>query len=218
MTNTISELTDLCARADRHDRESWNQHTKGYRNADDSARAKSFFEQILVRREALVEPVLTAVRNQHDGHLLVVPEPDRGPLKRGRYRPHTWIDLHYSEDHDGVPIKFEKYGLPGVRPNTFRAWFTAAGVGLGIYPAPSNLAEYALRLSMFSAAVPGRFADREPSNSGWDRHRLGLAGTRSRKHIYLADWWNHFGNDDDFLMAVADCWSILGETLKANRL
>jgi hypothetical protein len=38
-----------------------------------------------------------------------------------------------------------------------------------------------------------------------------------RCHIYLADWWPRFENDGDFLAAVADCWSILGETIETNR-
>jgi len=218
MANTINEMTDLCCDADMHDQRSWDGNRKSYRCAEDSAEAKVLFDRILACREALEDPVLAAVRNEHEGHLLTVPEPDGGPLSSGRYRPHTWLDMHYSVDQDGDPLQFEKYKGPGVRPNTFRLWFTSAGVGLGIFPTPSSKTEHPGRLSLFSASLPARFIDREPSASGWDNHPLGLAGINGRKHIYLADWRVQFENDDNFLSVVADCWLILGETLNTNRV
>ena len=39
MTNTINELTELCASAYRHDRASWDQEAKLYRGADGPDRA-----------------------------------------------------------------------------------------------------------------------------------------------------------------------------------
>ena len=217
MTNTINEMADLCSSADRHDRRFWDGDAKSYRCVEDSAEAKVLFDQVLACREALREPILSVVRNDHDGHLLTVPEPNRKPLKNGRYRIHTWIDMHYSINQDGDPLEFKKYNRDGARPNTFRVWFTSAGVGQGIFSSTTKV-DHPSRLSLLSASVPARFIDREPSNSGWDNHPLGLAGINGAKHIYLADWRNQFENDDDFLMVVADCWLNLGGTLKTNRV
>ena len=217
MTNTINEMAYLCSSADRHDRRFWNGNAKSYRRVEDSAEAKVLFDQILACREALREPILSTVRNDHDGHLLTVPEPNREPLKSGRHRINTWIDMHYSINQDGDPLEFKKYNRAGARPNTFRVWFTSAGVGQGIFSS-TNRDDHPSRLSLLSASVPARFIDREPSSSGWDNHPLGLAGINGAKHIYLADWRNQFENDDDFLMVVTDCWLNLGETLKTNRV
>ena len=109
MTNTINEMADLCSSADRHDRRFWDGDAKSYRCVEDSAEAKVLFDQVLACREALREPILSIVRNDHDGHLLTVPEPNRKPLANGRYRIHTWIDMHYSINQDGDPLEFKKY-------------------------------------------------------------------------------------------------------------
>lgn len=217
MTNTIIEMADLCSSAERHDQLSWDGNRKSYRCVEDSAEAKARFDRILACREALRGPILAVVRNECDGHLLTVPEPNREPLANGRYRIHTWIDMHYSVNQDGDPLEFKKYDRAGARPNTFRVWFTSAGVGQGIFCSTTKV-DHPGRLSLLSASLPARFIDREPSNSGWDNHPLGLAGIRGAKHIYLADWRNQFENDDDFLTVVADCWLNLGETLKTNRV
>jgi hydrogenase nickel incorporation protein HypB len=156
-----------------------------------------------------VNPVLAAVEDHHEGHLLVVPERKSKHFNSGRYEPQTWIDLHYSETREGVPLKFAKYDK---RWNKFRAWFSPAGVGIGIFASPGK-AGYQGRLSVFSPAVPDRFVDRKPSNQDWEDNHLRLRGMNGRCHIYLADWWPRFENDGDFLAAIADCWSILGETL-----
>ena len=213
MTNTINELTELCASAYRHDRASWDQEAKLYRGADGPDRAEAVSEQMAVCRNALVNPVLAAVEDHHEGHLLVVPERKSKHFNSGRYEPQTWIDLHYSETREGVPLKFAKYDK---RWNKFRAWFSPAGVGIGIFASPGK-AGYQGRLSVFSPAVPDRFVDRKPSNQDWEDNHLRLRGMNGRCHIYLADWWPRFENDGDFLAAIADCWSILGETLVMNR-
>ena len=109
MTNTINELTELCASAYRHDRASWDQEAKLYRGADGPDRAEALSEQMSVCRNALVNPVLAAVEDHHEGHLLVVPERKSKHFNSGRYEPQTWIDLHYSETREGVPLKFAKY-------------------------------------------------------------------------------------------------------------
>ena len=204
MTNTINELTELCDGAYRHDRASCI-------NGPDRARALS--EQMATCRNALVNPVLAAVKDQYEGHLLVVPERESKPFKSGRYEPQTWIDLHYSQAREGVPLKFAKYDK---RWNKFRTWFSAAGVGIGIFSSPGEDG-YQGRLPALSTALPARFRDRQPSNKDWEENELLLRGMNGRCHIYLATWWPQFENDDDFLTEVADCWSILGKTLEKNR-
>ena len=213
MTNTINDLTELCDSAYRHDRASWDQEAKIYKGTDGPDRAKALSAQMATCRNALVDPVLAAVKNQHKGHLLVVPERKSKPFKSGQYEPQTWMDLRYSETREGTPLKFSKFDK---RSNNFRIWFSAAGVGIGIFASPNELG-YEGRLSALSTAVPGRFVDRQPSSTDWEQNELLLRGTNSRCHIYLADWWPQFENDDDFLASVADCWSILGKALEMNR-
>jgi len=212
MTNTINELTELCDSAYRHDRASWDQEAKLYRGSDGPDRAKALSGQIATCRNALVGPVLAAVKDRHEGHLLVVPERKSKPFTSGRYEPQTWIDLHYSETREGVPLKFAKYDE---RWNKFRIWFSAAGVGIGVSASPGKTGHQG-RLAALSTEVPSRFVDRQPSSTDWERNGLLLRGMNGRCHIYLADWWSRF-EDDDFLAVVADCWSILGKTLEMNR-
>ena len=213
MTNTINELTELCDSAYRHDHASWDQEAKLYRGTDGADRAKVLSEQMATCRNALVDPVLAAVKDRHEGHLLVVPERKSKRFTSGQYEPQTWIDLHYSQTREGVPLKFAKYDK---RWNKFRTWFSAAGVGIGIFASPGQ-SGYQGRLSALSTAAPGRFVDRRPSSTDWEDNELRLRGMNGRCHIYLADWWPRFENDGDFLAAVADCWSILGKTLEMNR-
>jgi len=213
MKNTINELTELCDSAYHHDRASWDQEAKFYRGSDGPDRAKTLSEQLATCRNALVGPVLAAVKDRHEGHLLVVPGRKSKPYTSGRYEPQTWMDLRYSETREGVPLKFAKYDK---RWNKFRIWFTAAGVGIGVSAAPGKTGHQG-RLAALSTEVPCRFVDRQPSSTDWERNGLLLRGINSRCHIYLADWWSRFEDDDDFLTSVADCWSILGKTLEMNR-
>lgn len=213
MMTTINELTELCDSAYRHDRASWDQEAKLYRGTNGPDRAEALSNQMAVCRNALVNPVLAAVEDQHEGHLVVVPERKSKAYTSGRYEPQTWIDLHYSQTREGVPLKFAKYDK---RWNKVRTWFSAAGVGIGIFASPGKPCHQG-RLSALSTAVPGRFVDRQPSSTDWEDNELLLRGMNGRCHIYLADWWPRFENDGDFLAAVADCWSILGETIETNR-
>ena len=213
MTNTINELTELCDSAYRHDHASWDQEAKLYRGTDSPDRAEALSGQMAACRNTLVDPVLIAVKDQYEGHLLVVPERKSKPFESGRYEPQTWMDLRYSETREGIPLKFSKFDK---RSNNFRIWFSAAGVGIGILASP-NQNGYQGRLSALSTAVPSRFVDRRPSSTDWEENELLLRGMNSRCHIYLADWWPRFENNGDFLAAVADCWSILGKTLEVNR-
>ena len=73
MMNTINELTELCDSAYRHDRASWDQEAKLYRGTNGPDRAEALSNQMAVCRNALVNPVLAAVEDQHEGHLVVVP-------------------------------------------------------------------------------------------------------------------------------------------------
>ena len=127
MTNTTNKLTELCASAYRHDRASWDQEAKLYRGSDGPDRAKALSEQIAACRNAFVNPVLAAVKDRHEGHLLVVPERKSKAFKNGRYEPQTWMDLRYSETREGTPLAFSKFGK---RTGDFRIWFIAAGVGI----------------------------------------------------------------------------------------
>jgi len=213
MTNTINELTELCDSAYRHDHASWDQEAKLYRGTDGADRAKVLSEQMATCRNALVDPVLAAVKDRHEGHLLVVPERKSKHFNSGRYEPQTWMDLRYSETREGASLKFSKFDM---RSNNFRIWFSAAGVGIGISASPGE-PEYQGRLSALSTGVPGRFVDRQPSSTDWERNEFLLRGMNGRCHIYLADWCSQFEGDDDFLASVADCWSILGKTLEMNR-
>ena len=213
MTNTINELTELCDSAYRHDRASWDQEAKLYRGPDGPDRAKALSEQIATCRNALVGPVLVAVKDRHEGHLLVVPERKSKPFTSGRYEPQTWIDLRYSETREGTPLDFSKFGR---RTGDFRIWFTAAGVGIGVSASPGKT-EHQDRLAALSTEIPSRFVDRQPSSTDWEKNGFLLRGKNGRCHIYLADWWSRFEDDGDFLASVADCWSILGKTLEMNR-
>jgi len=212
MTNTINELTELCVSAYHHDRASWDQEAKLYRGSNGPDRAKALSEQLATCRNALVGPVLAAVKDRHEGHLLVVPGRKSKPYTSGRYEPQTWMDLRYSETREGTPLAFSKFGR---RTGDFRIWFTAAGVGIGVSASPGKT-EHQDRLAALSTEIPNRFVDRQPSSTDWEKNGFLLRGKNGRCHIYLADWWSRF-EDDDFLASVADCWSILGKTLEMNR-
>ena len=212
MTNTINELTELCVSAYHHDRASWDQEAKLYSGSNGPDRAKALSEQRATCRNALVGPVLAAVKDRHEGHLLVVPGRKSKPYTSGRYEPQPWMDLRYSETREGPPLAFSKFGR---RTGDFRIWFTAAGVGIGVSASPGKT-EHQDRLAALSTEIPNRFVDRQPSSTDWEKNGFLLRGKNGRCDIYLADWWSRF-EDDDFLGSVADCWSILGKTLEMNR-
>lgn len=220
MTNHAHLLTVACAAARRHDDQSWSSGRKSYGTTDAAELAQSHRAEILRLRSSLVDLVVDAIADRHDGHLLTVVNEDAGKLGNGRYQPFATIDLHHAEALDGTTIRFTKVprkdsGL--VRPNTFRIWFTSAGVGIGIH-AVAGSADHARRLSGLRSLLPSEIVDLEPSNSGWDRHPLEISGIRSRRHIYLADWHRDFGDDEAFASAIGRTWETVGGALWTHRL
>lgn len=216
MSNLTSKLLEACDDASRLLASSWDQGKKVYSSTEDETSAKRLAEAMVELRDGLSEAVLDAVRDAHNGNLLRCPEV-KASLKN-RWRNDTWIDLHFSVDHDGNRLRFEKYGLAGEQVNLFRIWFTSAGVGIGLRPAPPTKNAAPAYTSRFERLVPGRFVDRCPNPNDGSLNEFGLQGLRGRTNIFLADWWDGFDTDENFLAEVTACWSELGGVLEANRI
>ena len=216
MSNLIHGILKTCDDASQLLASSWDKGRKSYNTPEDGATARSHAETILGLRDELSTAVLSAVADAHNGHLLRCP-PVKVSLKN-RWRNDTWIDLHYFVDHDGSELRFEKYGLAGKQVNLFRVWFTDAGVGIGLRPAPPTRDVAPAYTSRFERLIPGRFVDRCPNPNDGSLNQFGLQGLRGRTNIFLADWWTGFDSDERLLEEVTVCWSELGAVLDANRI
>lgn len=203
MSNLISELLETCGEASRLLASSWDKDQKSYRTTEDEAMAGHLADSLLNMRNDLSASVLAATRDTHNGHLLRCPDV-KASLKN-RWRNDTWIDLHFSVDQDGRELKFEKYGLAGEQVNLFRVWFTEAGIGIGLRPAPPTKDAAPAYTSRFERLVPARFVDRCPNANDGSLNEFGLQGLRGRTNIFLADWWTDLESDDRFLAEVAAC-------------